>query len=37
MTFSFSSILYLNVRHMLLRWPADLLRTWPGWSGAGRG
>lgn len=28
LTFGFSTILYLNVRYMLLRWPADLLRTW---------
>jgi hypothetical protein len=28
LTFAFGTILYLNVRYMLLRWPADLLRTW---------
>lgn len=28
LTATFGSVLYLNVRHMLLRWPDELMRMW---------
>jgi len=28
LTLSFGSVLYFNVRHMLLRWPDELMRMW---------